>query len=118
MDTREFANELLQALSDAVLFDRVALRSEGPVVGGRAFSEDDATVFLHFYYNSVSGTLAFALIEDKQRIWGIDYDNRRGWHLHPLGNPTAHQPISPMSIPDIVTMLCELRMWSGRDEEE
>ena len=105
MDSHQFANELLQSLTDIALFDRVALHSEGPIVEGRAFLEDRAGLFLRFYYNSQTGTLAFALIEDEQRIWGIDFDNRRGWHLHPLSDPTEHKTIPSMSVRDIIVSL-------------
>jgi len=71
MDVNQFANELLQGLTDIALFDQVTLHSEGPIADGRAFFEDNSSLFLRFYYNSRTGTLAFALIEDKRRIWGI-----------------------------------------------
>jgi hypothetical protein len=105
MDVHEFATELLQGLTDIALFDQVTLHSEGPIANGRAFFEDDINLFLRFYYNSKTGTLAFALIENKRRIWGIDYDSRRGWHLHPADDPTAHEPISKMPIQEIVMTL-------------
>jgi hypothetical protein len=105
MDSRQFANELLQGLTDIALFDQVALRSEGPIVEGKAFGGDDTDLFLRFYYNGQTGTLAFALIENRQHIWGIDYDNRRGWHLHPVNDPATHQAISSMSIREIIMTL-------------
>jgi hypothetical protein len=118
MDVRQFTSELLQGLSDTTLFNRVALQTEGPIVNGRAFAKDDANVFLRFYFNSLTGTLAFALIENEQRVWGIDFDNRRGWHMHPLGNPTAHEPIAPMTVSQIVTALHIARNTQSLDEEE
>jgi hypothetical protein len=105
MDSRQFANDLLQSLTDIALFDQVALHSEGPIVEGRAFIEDAAGLFLRFYYNSQTGTLAFALIENEQRIWGIDFDNRRGWHLHPVNDPTEHKTIPSMSVREIIITL-------------
>jgi hypothetical protein len=105
MDSHQFASELWQSLTDIALFNQVAMHSEGPIVEGRAFLEDAAGLFLRFYYNSQTGTLAFALIENEQRIWGIDYDNRRGWHLHPVDDPTAHQAISSMSVGEIIMTL-------------
>lgn len=106
MDVRAFADELLRALANTGLFERVALRTEGPVVDGYAYVHED--LFLRFYFNEVSGTIAFALVEKQQRIWGIDYDNRRGWHLHPADDPTAHVGIGPVSVLDIAAHLEEI----------
>lgn len=76
MDVRAFADELLRALADTGLFERVALRTEGPVANGYAYVHEN--LFLRVYFNEATGTTAFALIEKRERIWGIDYDNRRG----------------------------------------
>ena len=103
MDVRAFADELLPALTDTGLFERVALQTEGPIANGYAYVSED--LFLRFYFNEVTGTIAFALIEKQQRIWGVDYDSRRGWHLHPTENPTDHIGISPLSVSEIVARL-------------
>lgn len=103
MDVKTFADELLRALADTGLFARVALRTEGPVASGYAYVHEG--LFVRFYFNEITGTIAFALIEEQQRIWGIDYDNRRGWHLHPADAPTSHVGINPLSVPDIVGYL-------------
>jgi len=103
MDVRSFAVALLRALADTGLFQRVALRTEGPIADGQAHVREE--LFLRFYFNEHTGTIAFALIEKRQRIWGIDYDNRRGWHLHPADNPTDHIEIGPLSVSDIVARL-------------
>lgn len=103
MDVRSFANELLRALADTGLFERVALRTEGPIVDGEAHVREE--LFLRFYFNEVTGTIAFALIEEQRRIWGIDHDRRRGWHLHPVDNPADHIGIEPLSVSDIVRRL-------------
>lgn len=107
MDVRAFTNELLPALTDTGLFERVALQAEGPIANGYAYVSED--LFLRFYFNEVTGTIAFALIEKQQRIWGVDYDNRRGWHLHPTDNPTDHIGISPLSVSEIVARKRSIR---------
>jgi hypothetical protein len=81
----------------------IDLRTEGPIVNGRAFL--DSGLFLAFYYNQVSTTQAFALVKDDQRIWGIDFDRQRGWHLHPIENPLDHAPIEAQSILSIIHAL-------------
>jgi hypothetical protein len=57
--------------------------------------------------------MAFALIEKQQRIWGIDYDNRRGWHLHPADHPTDHVEIAPMSVSDVIAHLQDVLLKRG-----
>jgi hypothetical protein len=106
MDVRTFANELLRALADTGLFERVALQTEGPVAHGRAYVRED--LFLRFYFNEVTGTIAFALIGKQQRMWGIDYDNRRGWHLHPADSPRDHIRIAPLSVSNIVARVQDI----------
>lgn len=108
MTVQQFVSELLQALADFDHFDQVSLESEGPIANGRVLVRHQPHIFLRFYYNSRTGTLAFALIQQEQRIWGVDFDNRRGWHLHPLGNPTLHQPLEPLSVTEIVAMVGEI----------
>jgi hypothetical protein len=103
MDVKQFAYELLRALADTGLFGRVALRTEGPTAEGYAYVQEG--VFVRFYFNEVTHTIAFALIEEQQRIWGIDCDHRRGWHLHPVTDPTTHVAIVPKSVAEIVADL-------------
>lgn len=100
MDVRGFADDLLLSLASTGLFENVALHTEGPVADGQAHVA--AGLFLRFYFNEVTGTTAFALVEKQRRIWGIDYNNRRWWHVHPADNPTDHVCIEPLSVPDVV----------------
>ena len=88
MDVKSFTDDLLSALANMGRFERVALQAEGPIASGYAYLRNEFS--LRFYFNEVTGTTAFALIENQQRIWGVDYDNRRGWHLHPVDDPTKH----------------------------
>ena len=103
MDVNTFADDLLHALVDVAVFERIALHTEGPVANGYAYLEEN--VFLRFYFNEMTGTIAFALIEHQQRTWGIDYDNRRGWHEHPSDRPENHIAIEPLTIAEIVARL-------------
>ncbi len=106
MNTAAFVEELLSALAALEAIELTAVHSEGPIVNGRAtLREDD---FLSFYYNQTTGTQAFALIQDERRIWGIDYDNLRGWHLHPVELPESHLPIDPQSVTEIIQRLGEV----------
>ncbi len=106
MDVKAFLSELLSALAEVDLVEDVALRTEGFIVSGRAFLKRE--MFLQVYFNESTGTLAFALIRQQERIWGIDKDNIRGWHIHPLEDPGKHLEIHPMSVSEIVERLTEV----------
>jgi hypothetical protein len=56
-------------------------------------------------YSIPLSTTAFDLIEDEQRIWGVDYDDLRGWHVHPADDPDQHRDIDPMTPSEIVEAL-------------
>ena len=103
MDVQAFVSQLLRVLADAELFERVDLSTEGPIAKGYAYVRTD--LFVRFFLNQHTQTIAFALIEEGQRIWGIDRDNRRGWHLHPIDNPKDHIVIDPLSVSEIVARL-------------
>ena len=75
MNVKTFTDELLSGLAGIERFERVVLQAEGPTVSGYAYLDDE--FFLRFYFNETTGTTAFALIQNQQRIWGVDYDNRR-----------------------------------------
>jgi hypothetical protein len=44
--------------------------------------------FIEAFFNERTGTTAFALIRDSQRIYGAD--NTGGWHVHPFADPARH----------------------------
>lgn len=102
---RKFTSEFLRALATVEAVDHVALQSEGPIVSGRAYLVWAVDRFLEFYFNEKTGTMAFTLIEGQRRIWGIDRDNIRGWHLHPLENPAEHVEIKALSVSKIIARL-------------
>ena len=76
MDVAPFLSSLLDALADRPFVQSVDLETEVIVVRGRVLLEQDR--FLQVYFNEETGTTAFALIEEEQRIWGVDYDDLRG----------------------------------------
>lgn len=108
MDVKSFVDELLAALAATGRFAHVSMQTEGPIASGRAYVQGPVDQFLRVYFNAITGSIAFALIRDQQRIWGVDYDNRRGWHLHPADNPAEHLEIAPLPISEIVSMLSEV----------
>lgn len=103
MDVIIFVSQLLNGLASIESVRGVTSHAEGPTVRGRAnFSED---LFLAFYYNQKTGTQAFALVRNDERIWGMDYDNLRGWHEHPIQNPELHVVLEAQTVVSVIQKL-------------
>jgi len=100
LDVTGFVEELLEALTKIEGIQSVSVHAEGPTVKGQAFLSKEK--FLAFYYNQMTGTQAFALVDKNKRIWGIDYDNMRGWHIHSVEAPERHQRIEKQTITQII----------------
>lgn len=60
---------------------------------------------LNIFYHSTSLKFNFALHNNKERLWAIDWHKPVGWHRHPLGDVTEHEPIDPMEVEGIVAEL-------------
>ncbi|MCS4142570.1 hypothetical protein [Salinibacter ruber] len=105
MDVGSVLSSLLEALADRHSVRSVDLETEAIVVRGRVLLKQDR--FLQVYFNEETGTTAIALIEDEQRIWGVDYDDLRGWHVHPVDDPDKHRDIDPMTPSEIVEALAD-----------
>jgi hypothetical protein len=105
MDVEAFLSSLLDALANQPFVRSVDLDTEAVVIKGRVLLDDER--FLQVYFNERTGTTAFALIEEEQRIWGMDYDDLRGWHVHPVDNPNQHRDIDPMTPSEVVEALAE-----------
>ena len=103
MDLKSFLTELLAALANIDIIKDIDLKSEGITLSGRIILSDK--MFMEVYHNEVTATTAFALIKEGKRIWGIDKDSVRNWHIHPLNNPEQHEPIQSMAIFDIIECL-------------
>jgi len=101
VDIGSFATELLAALALVESVDRVGLQTEGPTVQGRVYFKSG--LFLEVFFNQMTGTMAFALIQEQSRIWGIDHDGLRGWHRHPQGAPSQHVSIPEPAVSDIIS---------------
>jgi len=88
MDVKTFLAELLSVMTTLDFVEDTDLKTESIVLSGIVFLKKNN--FLDVYFNKLTQTIAFALIKDKKRIWGIDRDNIRDWHIHPFGNPEDH----------------------------
>lgn len=100
MDISQFLVLLLEELSRLDFVEKVDIQTEVFILKGRVILNKNR--FLQVYFNEVTETIAFALIENDLRIWGIDFDKIRGWHLHPLKNPECHINTEKRTIKEII----------------
>ncbi len=105
MDINQFLVSLLHSLSKLDFVEKVDIHTEAFILKGRAILKRNR--FLQIYFNEQTGTTALALVEEDKRIWGIDYDNIRGWHLHPIESVEAHLDIDPITPEDIMKALAD-----------
>lgn len=68
MGIDQFLLSLLHKLSSLDFVKTVDFHTEAFILKGRAIL--DKNRFLHVYFNELTGTTAFALIEDNKRLWG------------------------------------------------
>jgi hypothetical protein len=106
MELKAFLAELVTSLARLDFVASLELRTEVFTVKGRVHLTQRG--FLEVYFNERTQTVAVAWIEAERRRWGIDRDNLRGWHRHPLENPEDHQAIPAMSIHEIIKELGEV----------
>lgn len=59
--------------------------------------------FIDVFYNSHTSTIAYTLIENEKRIFGVD--NTGGWHIHPFENPEEHIPSDKIGFANFVKMI-------------
>jgi hypothetical protein len=108
MDLREFLAELVSSLARLDFVASLDIRTEAFTAKGRVHLKQRG--FVEVYFNERTQTVAVAWIEGERRRWGIDHDNLRGWHRHPLENPEDHQEVPAVGIRDIISELGDL--WS------
>jgi hypothetical protein len=54
---------------------------------GKAILKRTYILSIRFKYFESKLTLSFTLLFQNERIWGLDKDNRIGWHIHPFISP-------------------------------
>jgi len=106
MDVAQFLISLLHAFSALDFVEKVDLHREVFILKGRVILKKNR--FLQIYFNEITETTAFALVEGNKRIWGVDFDKIRGWHMHPLENPETHRIISSTTIEQIVNLFADV----------
>lgn len=94
MTCAAFAQGVVDACADSsevigctvLLYDHPVVKFRADLTGGSC---------IDVFYNADTGKVSFAWIVGGQRVFGVD--NTRGWHIHPLCQPTLHQAHSPMT---------------------
>lgn len=100
--------EFIRAIFDTV--ERSALCELATII-----SYDETTVkirvllytgaHIDVYFNEQNGTMAYALIEQNMRIYGVD-NAGAGWHVHPFDNPDNHFRLSePMEFSEFLAVV-------------
>jgi len=104
MDVSQFQTELYACLSNLNFVNNVLIEQRS-VTYIKIIVNLTPKGFLSIWYNAVRGTLSFSLILENSRKWGYDFDNRIGWHEHPLSNPEMHLSAKSKTIAQIVENL-------------
>lgn len=112
MDINRFLIDLLHELSLLDFIEKIDINFEIVILKGRIYCKKEST-FVEVYFNEQTGTQAFALVRKEKRAWGIDFDNIRGWHEHPVGDPDDHKSESAKSIIEIIQKLKEVYVRLG-----
>ena len=104
MEIKEFKQELIDSLSSLDYIEDIEILEE----------DDQSLVHIKKRYilkirfaiqeRRYTFTLSFTLLFENKRIWGLDRDNRIGWHIHPLNNVSVHESIEPKEVREIVTI--------------
>lgn len=103
MDLNEFEVELISRLSDLEFVESWNIIKKRTTLKVTVYLKRKS--FLSIFYNMILRVQSFALIINKTRVWGLDRDNRLGWHEHPIDNPDQHETIEPHNIKEIIQRL-------------
>lgn len=107
MDLKQFEAELREAIKPLSYVTEVEIkrRTEISLQGLIGLWKNYR---LSVFFNESFYIISFSLIFRNKRIWAIDRDNRVGWHIHPIENSNAHEPIDEMTIKQIVEAFDEV----------
>lgn len=106
VSTLELLRRLVIACSECAIVESYVLEAmDDETLGVRVYLFDGA--FINVFYNLATGKVAFALIRNDERVHGKD-NAKIDWHVHPFGNPQAHEPCSPV---DFETFLREVEQY-------
>lgn len=103
MTLADFEQQLFAtALASPVCDIPSVLRLTATAIKIRVYTTIDN--YIDAFYNEQTGTTAYALIDNGQRIFGAD--NTGGWHKHPFHDPKRHDPLpGAMTFTEFVTQI-------------
>jgi len=95
----DLLEEIYASVEQVNFVSEVVTHVEGPTLKVRLIIESG---FIQVFFNANTHALAFALIKDNKRVFGVDRDNIRNWHIHPTEDPTQHIPCEEMGFEDFL----------------
>ncbi len=110
MDVNQFLSELNVSLAGLEFVDKVEIEQRS-VTYVKVKVTLKPKGFLSIWYNTVRRTQSFSIILENSRKWSFDFDNRVGWHEHPIENPNLHISSKSKTIPEIIEKLT--KVWSS-----
>ncbi len=90
--------ESISDVRDLVVSKRTPVSLKASIILEREFS-------IAVFCNASFAIQSFSLIHQNKRVFGIDCDNRIGWHIHPKDNPDSHVLTEERSLSDIIEMM-------------
>ena len=93
--TRQLLYELQQACNRSPLVSHVEERVVDADILSVRVHLTFAHMFINVFYNLTTDKVAFALVEGRDRLFGVD-NAKMGWHRHPFHDPDLHLPCAPV----------------------
>jgi len=107
MDLIQFEIQIRQSLIELSYVKRITIIRRTPIsIKGLIDLENNYKIVA--FYNQPFSIISFSLLCENERIYGIDLDNRIGWHIHPEENPNYHKPTNAKSISEILILIGEV----------
>jgi hypothetical protein len=94
MTTDQFLVMLRQACHRSYLVDHVIVQAIDADTLNVRVHLTRTGAFIKVFYNVTTDRAAFALVENEQRVYGVD-NAKMGWHVHPFADPMQHVACAP-----------------------
>jgi hypothetical protein len=95
MTTRQLLYKLQQACNRSPLVSRIEERMVDVDILSVRVHLTVTNTFINVFYNLTTNKAAFALVEGRDRLYGVD-NAKVGWHRHPFDDPDQHAPCAPI----------------------
>lgn len=100
MTTSEFKQKVSSEIKSLPYIEKIEIIESNGIVSGKVTLKINC--FIRIFYNQKTIKISFSIILKGERIWAIDRDNRKGWHLHPFKNVKKHEPLNNPEIKEII----------------